>query len=292
MRVKWLLRRYLLSAGVLTMSITVAGIAYSWSSARVAEPTGDAYVQKSTPVASRISGCVSAEKVEDHQSAKAGQTLVFIDARNFRAAWDQARADDRAAQATVDDLPVIRLQIDEHMLDLVRAARDAGSISAMDLLSIQGQLEHDRTIRPLAVSNGLVRRRPVGDCPVFSAPPGDEHLISHDLVIRKVPIAISPCGFLIEHADRDAHPQHIAQVKNVRHGRNESPPRALLMQIVDPSNQLRRRHTFDVQVEYETLTAACQHALQLQLWAWIDLLMRDIGRHVDEITRRRLRFEF
>ena len=172
MSVEWLLRRYLLLAGVLTMSIAVAGIAYSWSPARIAEPTGDAYVQKSTPVASRISGCVSAEKVEDHQSAKAGQTLVLIDERNFGAAWDQARADDRAAQAAVDDLPKIRLQIDEHTLDLMRAARDAGSISAMDLLSIQSQLQHDRTIRPLAVSNELVRRRPVGDCPVFSAPPG------------------------------------------------------------------------------------------------------------------------
>jgi hypothetical protein len=38
-----------------------------------------------------------------------------------------------------------------------------------------------------------------------------------------------------------------------------------LMQVVDPSDQLRRLDIFDIQVEYEALlAAACQHALQLQ----------------------------
>ena len=37
---------------------------------------------------------------------------------------------------------------DEHTLDLVRAAHDAGAVSAMDVLSIQSQLDHDRTLLP------------------------------------------------------------------------------------------------------------------------------------------------
>lgn len=37
---------------------------------------------------------------------------------------------------------------DEHTLDLVRAANDAGAVSAMDVLSVQSQLDHDRTLLP------------------------------------------------------------------------------------------------------------------------------------------------
>jgi len=48
-------------------------------------------------------------------------------------------------------MPIIRSQIDGHMLDLVRAARDAGSVSAMDLLSVQSQLEHVQTLRSPAL---------------------------------------------------------------------------------------------------------------------------------------------
>jgi hypothetical protein len=52
----------------------------------------------------------------------------------------------------------------------------------------------------------------------------------------------------------------------------------IYMQVVDPSDQLRRLRALDVQVEYETfLPAALQHALQLQLRARIDLLMRTYG---------------
>jgi NodT family efflux transporter outer membrane factor (OMF) lipoprotein len=37
---------------------------------------------------------------------------------------------------------------DEHTLDLIRAARAAGAVSAMDVLSAQSQLDHDRTLLP------------------------------------------------------------------------------------------------------------------------------------------------
>jgi NodT family efflux transporter outer membrane factor (OMF) lipoprotein len=37
---------------------------------------------------------------------------------------------------------------DEHMLGLIRAAREAGAVSAMDVLSAQSQLDHDRTLLP------------------------------------------------------------------------------------------------------------------------------------------------
>jgi len=65
------------------------------------------------------------------------------------------------------------------------------------------------------------------------------------------------------------------------------------MQVVDPSDQLRRLHALDLEVEYQTLLAATrQHALQLQIGTRIDLLMRNVGRHVDKIPGSRLGFEF
>jgi len=65
------------------------------------------------------------------------------------------------------------------------------------------------------------------------------------------------------------------------------------VQVVDPSDELRRFHALDLEVEYEALLAATrQHALQLQVGARIDLLMRNVGRHVDEITGSGLGLEF
>jgi NodT family efflux transporter outer membrane factor (OMF) lipoprotein len=37
---------------------------------------------------------------------------------------------------------------DEHMLNLIHAAHEAGAVSAMDVLSAQSQLDHDRTLLP------------------------------------------------------------------------------------------------------------------------------------------------
>lgn len=55
------------------------------------------------------------------------------------------------------DIATVRAQIrvveeivadDERMLVLIRAARDAGAVSAMDVLSAQSQADHDRTLLP------------------------------------------------------------------------------------------------------------------------------------------------
>lgn len=50
------------------------------------------------------------------------------------------RAQIRVAEQIVSD--------DEHMLSLIRAAREAGAVSEMDVLSAQSQLDHDRTLLP------------------------------------------------------------------------------------------------------------------------------------------------
>ena len=70
--------------------------------ARTPRSTNDAYVQADfTLVAPRIAGQISDVFVVDNQSVKAGQLLVRIDDRDFRAALMSAQADVAAAKASV-----------------------------------------------------------------------------------------------------------------------------------------------------------------------------------------------
>jgi membrane fusion protein (multidrug efflux system) len=134
--VAWLRRRFLLWVGAPTAAVLIAGgAAYYWTSARFVVSTDDAYVQAdSTTVASRVAGYVSAVMIEDHQSVKAGQVLALIDQRDFRAALDQARADVRADQASVDDL---QAQLAEQATLIARAhAGVAASQAALELANL------------------------------------------------------------------------------------------------------------------------------------------------------------
>jgi membrane fusion protein, multidrug efflux system len=129
-------RRFLLWVGAPVAVVLIAcGGTYYWTSARFVVSTDDAYVQAdSTTVAARVSGYVSAVTIEDHQSVTAGQVLAQIDARDFRAALDQARADVRADQAAVEDLEA---QIAEQSTLIARAhAGVAASQAALDLANL------------------------------------------------------------------------------------------------------------------------------------------------------------
>ncbi|CAG2145822.1 HlyD family secretion protein [Cupriavidus numazuensis] len=67
-----------------------------------AQSTNDAYVTADfTLVAPRIAGQISEVLVDDNQWVKAGQVLVRIDDRDFRAALQSAQADVLAAKAMV-----------------------------------------------------------------------------------------------------------------------------------------------------------------------------------------------
>lgn len=74
---------------------------------RKAETTQDAYVTADyTLVAPKISGLVAQVLVEDNQPVKAGQVLVRIDDRDFRAALRSAEADVAAAKAEIANTDV------------------------------------------------------------------------------------------------------------------------------------------------------------------------------------------
>jgi membrane fusion protein, multidrug efflux system len=72
---------------------------------RFIETTEDAYIQAdSTMVSPKVSGYVLNLLVNDNQTVKAGQTLARIDARDYRAAFDEATASVAAAAASVANL--------------------------------------------------------------------------------------------------------------------------------------------------------------------------------------------
>ena len=88
-------RKHLALAG-LALAITLGGIEYGrywWSTGRFIESTDDAYAGGNvTPVAPHVAGFVSEILVADNQHIHAGQLLIRLDERDFRAAFDHAQA--------------------------------------------------------------------------------------------------------------------------------------------------------------------------------------------------------
>jgi membrane fusion protein (multidrug efflux system) len=83
----------------------------SLSDSSTTESTNDAYIEADfTLVAPRVAGQIAGVFVEDNQSVKAGQLLVRIDDRDFKAALSSAEADVAAAKASVanDDAEIAR----------------------------------------------------------------------------------------------------------------------------------------------------------------------------------------
>jgi membrane fusion protein (multidrug efflux system) len=133
---QWLKQHLLLAVAVpVAAALAVAGAAYYWRVARFVVSTDDAYVQAdSTLVAPRVSGYVAQVLIEDHQPVKSGQVLARLDARDFRAAWEQTRAEVQASEAEVGDL---QAQLAEQHEIIARArASVAASVAALDLANI------------------------------------------------------------------------------------------------------------------------------------------------------------
>ena len=133
---QWLKQHLLLAVAVpVAAALAVGGAAYYWTIARFVVSTDDAYVQAdSTLVAPRVSGYVAQVLIEDHQPVKSGQVLARLDARDFRAAWEQTRAEVQASEAEVGDL---QAQLVEQRAVIARArASVAASVAALDLADI------------------------------------------------------------------------------------------------------------------------------------------------------------
>src|SRR4051794_6247215 len=90
----------LLAAGIL-LRITTSW--NSWVGAQAVQRTNDAYVRADvTPLSTRIAGTVVQVAVADFQRVKAGDLLVQIKSKDYRAQVGQAEAGVRGAQAAVE----------------------------------------------------------------------------------------------------------------------------------------------------------------------------------------------
>jgi membrane fusion protein, multidrug efflux system len=106
-KVRLRLRRALLA--VAALAIAGAGAAWYgydwWTQGRFIQTTDDAYVGGNvTPVAPHVSGFVAQVLVTDNQFVKAGQPLIRLDDRDYRAALDHVEAVVAARDAALDGL--------------------------------------------------------------------------------------------------------------------------------------------------------------------------------------------
>jgi membrane fusion protein (multidrug efflux system) len=100
-------RRRLALAGA-TLAIVAGGAWYGvdwWTRGRFIETTDDAYVGGNvTAIAPHVSGFVQELLVGDNQPVRAGQLLIRLDSRDFRAALDHAQASAAAREAALESL--------------------------------------------------------------------------------------------------------------------------------------------------------------------------------------------
>ena len=100
-------RKRLALAG-LALAVALGGAEYGynwWTVGRFIESTDDAYAGGNvTAVSPHVAGFVTDILVTDNQNVRAGQLLIRLDARDFKAALDHAQAIADARQATLTGL--------------------------------------------------------------------------------------------------------------------------------------------------------------------------------------------
>jgi membrane fusion protein (multidrug efflux system) len=115
------LRRPLVLASVVLLLCGLGWFAnYWWRTGRWIETTDDAYVGgNTTPLSPQAAGQIQSVLIEDNQRVAAGQLLIQIDDRLYRAALDHAEAAVQQQQATLRNLHA-KLQL---QLSLIQSAK-------------------------------------------------------------------------------------------------------------------------------------------------------------------------
>src|SRR5271168_2776667 len=101
-RLKWL--AYATVGGIIAFVGARYGYEY-WSVGRFIESTDDAYAGGNvTPISPHVAGFVAEILVGDNEYVRAGQLLIRLDDRDFRAAVDRAAAIVEAREASLASL--------------------------------------------------------------------------------------------------------------------------------------------------------------------------------------------
>ncbi|WP_369980837.1 HlyD family secretion protein [Xanthomonas bundabergensis] len=141
-KVKWTL----LLIGLVVLIALVAWLVYYLTTGRYLQETNNAYLQAdSVAVAPRVNGYVTAVYVGDNQTVKAGQPLLQIDERTYRATQQQAQAVVAVRQA---DIAAAEAGLQAQRATLLQA-RTQVTAAAASLRFAQGEAKR---FAPLAAS--------------------------------------------------------------------------------------------------------------------------------------------
>ncbi|MBR0835942.1 HlyD family secretion protein [Bradyrhizobium manausense] len=95
-----------------------------WTVGQYLVSTDDAYVKAdNTTIAPKVSGYLNGVLVADNEHVKAGQVLARIDDRDFKVAFDQARADVQATNATIAGKEA-QIEVQQAAIKAARATLD------------------------------------------------------------------------------------------------------------------------------------------------------------------------
>jgi membrane fusion protein (multidrug efflux system) len=122
------MRRILLIAGTVAVLAFIAWFAHHELVGKYVQETDDAYVQAdAVAVAPKVGGYVDAVLVGENQQVQAGQPLVRIDPRDYRAQAAQSQAQIDVAKANAD---AIRAQIAEQQAGVAEARAQLAAAQA------------------------------------------------------------------------------------------------------------------------------------------------------------------
>ncbi len=110
-----------------------------WVTGRFMQATDDAYIGGDvTIIAPKIAGFINEVAIEDNQSVRAGDLLVRLDDRDFRAALDSADASVAAQKAALANLDATR-KLQEAIVD-----QAAAEIAAAEAEVARARFDYDR----------------------------------------------------------------------------------------------------------------------------------------------------
>jgi len=146
-------RRVLLLVAILVVVAILAWLIHYETRGKYFEGTDDAYIQAdAVTVSPKISGYVEQVYVIDNQDVKAGQPLVRIDPRDYKAATAQYQAQIDVAKANADN---VRATIREQQA-MIEQARAQAAAADSDARFAASQVER---YTPLAASGAETREK-------------------------------------------------------------------------------------------------------------------------------------
>jgi len=144
--------------GLLIGAILVAAAGLWWyldheARGKYMQGTNDAYIQAdSVVVAPKVAGYVDRVFVSENQAVRAGQPLVLLDPRDYRAQASQIQAQIEASRATAD---TVRAQVGEQQAALAQAQAQLNAAQADVAFARQQLVRYE----PLAASGAEPRER-------------------------------------------------------------------------------------------------------------------------------------